>query len=120
MKQLGTFSLDVKGHGGTGKHPEKQISIEVLVDSENTVVLLDCQYCRELLSNRLPGGILIPIASALKEFFRDRGMRNMSVKATGATMKRTYKGVIDESTLPELKKQLEGALQDFSKKRRTG
>lgn len=119
MKQLGTFSLDVHGHGGTGKHPEKQISIEVLVDSENTVVLLDCQCCKELLSNRLPGGILIPIASALKEFFRGRGMRNVSVKATGSTMKRTYKGVIDGSTLPELKQFIEGALQDFSKKRRT-
>jgi len=120
MKQLGTFSLDVHDHGGTGKHPEKQISIEILVDSENTVVLLDCQCCRELLSNRLPGGILIPIASAMKAFFAGRGMRNMSVKATGSTMKRTYKGVINGSTLPEMKQFLESALHDFSMKRRTG
>jgi hypothetical protein len=120
MKQLGTFSLDVRDHGGTGRNPEKQISIEVLVDSDNTVVVLDCQCCRELLSNRLPGGILIPIASALKEFFRGRGMRNVSVKASGPMMKRTYKGVIDGSTLPELKQFIEGALYEFSKKRRTG
>ena len=96
-----------------------RIPVEVLVDESSTIVTLDCQCCKELLSSRLPGGILIPIASSLKGFFHSRGMRNIGVKATGSLMRRTYKGIIDDSTIPEMRRLLENAVFEFSNKRRS-
>ena len=63
MKSLGKFDLQFKSD-----RSKKIIPVEVLVDQENTIVLLDCSCCVELISSRLPGGIMIPIASSLKEF----------------------------------------------------
>jgi hypothetical protein len=111
MKQLGKFTLPL------GK--KKEMPVEVLVDSENTILLLDCYCCEEFVSSRLPGGALIPIASALKDFFGRRGMRNTSVNVDGATMRRTYKGVMDEAELPEMTRELEDAVEKFTKKRKT-
>jgi hypothetical protein len=110
MKQIGEFSLSL----GARKH----MPVEVLVDTENTIVVIDCNCCEEYLSSRLPGGVLMPIASALKSFFKDRGMRNIDVNVTGLQMRRTYKGLIDETALPEINKILDQAVTKFKKKRK--
>ncbi|NHJ13159.1 MAG: hypothetical protein EAX95_05745 [Candidatus Thorarchaeota archaeon] len=112
MKQLGEFSLSLD------RTRRKQIPVEVLVDNENTMVLLDCGCCEDLLANKLPGGILIPIASAMKIFFESMGMRNVNVRVNGIVMRRTYKGVISEEMVPELESILYEAVAKFSKKRR--
>ena len=113
MKRLDEFPLQL----GSGRSTKKQIPVEVLVDQENTIVLLDCECCKELLARRLPGGVLIPIATTLKTFFESRGMRNIGVRVSGTLMRRTYRGVIDESLLPEMKKQLQTAVAKFTKHR---
>jgi len=110
MKQLGEFTLNL----GAKKH----MPVEVLVDSENTIILIDCNCCEEFLSSRLPGGVLIPIASALKNYFKARGMRNIDVNVSGVEMRRTYKGVIAETDLPEMTEILEQAVNNFTKKRK--
>jgi hypothetical protein len=110
MKQLGEFILDL-GH-------KKHMPVEVLVDNDNTLILIDCNCCEENLSRRLPGGVLIPIATALKTFFGARGMRNIDVNVSGLTMRRTYKGIMDESDLPEMTKELEQAVSNFTRKRK--
>jgi len=110
MKQLGEFTLDL-GH-------KKQMPVEILVDNDNTLILIDCKCCEEFLSRRLPGGVLIPIASALKTFFESRGMRNIDVNVSGVMMRRTYKGIINEADLPEMTKELEIAVSKFTSKRK--
>lgn len=110
MKQLGEFTLDL------GK--KKHMPVEVLIDNDNTLILIDCNCCEEFLSRRLPGGVLIPIASALKIFFESRGMRNIDVNVSGVTMRRTYKGIMDEVDLPEMTRELEKAVSNFTKKRK--
>ena len=110
MKQLGEFTLDL-GH-------KKYMPVEVLVDNENTLILIDCNCCEEFLSRRLPGGVLIPIASSLKTFFETRGMRNIDVNVSGVLMRRTYKGLMDISDLPEMTKELEDAVSKFTRKRK--
>jgi hypothetical protein len=110
MKQLGGFTLDL-GH-------KKHMPVEVLVDTDNTLILIDCNCCEEFLSRRLPGGVLIPIATALKTFFGNRGMRNIDVNVSGVTMRRTYKGIMDEADLPEMTKELENAVSKFTRKRK--
>lgn len=116
MKSLDEFPLRLKGGSRSKK---KEIPVEVLVDHENTYVVLNCECCMELLASRLPGGILIPIASTLKTFFEDIGMRNIAVRVTGPLMRRTYRGVIDGDKIPEMKKLLESAVEKFSKKRKS-
>ncbi|MFW9926182.1 MAG: hypothetical protein ACFFDM_05375 [Candidatus Thorarchaeota archaeon] len=110
MKQLGEFTLDL----GSKKH----MPVEVLIDNENTIILIDCDCCEEYLSSRLPGGVLIPIASALKNFFKTRGMRNIDVNVSGVQMRRTYKGLMEEADLPEMTEILEQAVYNFTKKRK--
>ncbi len=110
MKMLSKFTLNL------GK--KKEMPVEVLVDSESTILLIDCRCCEEFVSSRLPGGVLIPIASSLKDFFGSRGMRNTSVNVNGVMMRRTYKGIIDESELPEMTRELEQAVEKFTKKRK--
>jgi hypothetical protein len=110
MKQLGEFTLDL----GQKKH----MPVEVLVDNENTLILIDCNCCEEFLSRRLPGGVLIPIASALKTFFESRGMRNIDVNVSGVLMRRTYKGIMNGEDLPEIAKELEKAVSKFTRKRK--
>ena len=110
MKKLETFTLKLD--------KKRKMPVEVLVDSESTIILLDCSCCEEFVSSRLPGGVLIPIASALKIFFEDRGMRNTSVNVDGATMQRTYKGVVEKSDLTDMSKVLEEAVSKFTKKRK--
>lgn len=111
MRRLGTFTLEL------GK--KKEMPVEVLVDSESTILLIDCKCCREFLSSRLPGGVLIPIASALKGFFGSRGMRNTSVNVNGVMMRRTYKGIIDEAEILEMTRNLEEAVEKFTMKRKS-
>jgi hypothetical protein len=110
MKQLGEFTLDL-GH-------KKHMPVEVLVDNDNTLILLDCNCCEEFLSRRLPGGVLIPIASALKTFFENRGMRNIDVNVSGVLMRRTYKGIMDPNDLPEMIQELEQAVNRFTRRRK--
>jgi hypothetical protein len=61
---------------------------------------------------------LIPIASTLKNFFENMGMRNLEVHKSGVIMRRTYKGLADESIIPDLKKTLEESVSTFSKRRK--
>lgn len=110
MKQLGEFTLNL----GSKKH----MPVEVLVDTENTIILIDCKCCEEYLSRRLPGGVLILIASALKNYFKARGMRNLDVNVSGVQMRRIYKGLIEETDLPELTEILEQAVHKFTRKRK--
>ena len=110
MKQLGEFTLDL------GR--KKQMPVEILVDNDNTLILIDCKCCQEYLSSRLPGGVLIPIASALKTFFESRGMRNIDVNVSGVLMRRTYKGTMDANDLSEMTKELETAVSKFTRKRK--
>ncbi|MHA2140544.1 MAG: hypothetical protein ACXADC_16395 [Candidatus Thorarchaeota archaeon] len=115
MKRLGGFDLRLKR---SLRSSGESIPIEVLVDSENTIVVLDCSCCEELLASRLPGGVLIPIASSLKVFFGNRDMRNIEVQVNGALMRRTYKGTCVDSIVPEIKDVLEGAVAKFNRKRK--
>ncbi|MCK5152009.1 MAG: hypothetical protein KAQ65_09215 [Candidatus Thorarchaeota archaeon] len=114
MKKLGEFSLRFKDAGS-----QKTMPIEVLVDRENTTVILDCDCCQETLSSKLPGGILIPIASTLKKFFEGNGMRIVRVRTSGNMMRRTYKGVMDEALLPDMISHLETRITEFSKRRKS-
>ena len=112
MKQLGEFNLHLD------RTRRKRIPVEVHIDSENTIVFLDCGCCEDLLANKLPGGILIPIASAMKIFFESLGMRNLNVRVNGIIMRRTYKGLFPEEMIPELESVLDEAVAKFSKKRK--
>ena len=110
MKQLGEFTLNLGA--------KKEMPVEVLVDTENTIIVIDCKCCEEFLSSRLPGGVLMPIASSLKNFFKERGMRNIDVNVSGLQMRRTYKGLVEETSLPEMNKILDQAVAKFKKKRK--
>jgi len=116
MKRLGGFDIRLeKSFGFSGK----RIPVQILVDQENTIVTLDCGCCEELLANKLPGGVLIPIASALKLYFKERGMRNIGVGVNGTLMRRTYSGVANEEIIPEMRGLLREAVSSFSKKRKS-
>lgn len=115
MKRLGTFDLRLEK---SLRSSRKRMPIEVLVDSENTIVVLDCSCCEELLASRLPGGVLIPIATSLKEYFNTKKMRNIDVRVNGVHMRRTYKGICEPSAVPEIKIALEAAVGKFNKKRK--
>jgi len=115
LKQLGAFDLTMK----QGLTSRKKISVEIFVDFENTIVSLDVSCCPEYLARRLPGGVLIPIASALKSFFEEHGMRNVDVTVQDNSMHRTYRGVIDDSSLPQLEREMQASVDKFSKKRKT-
>ena len=91
--------------------------VEVLTDQENTIVLIDCHCCEDFLSSRLPGGVLIPIASALKTFFRTSKMRNLDVHVSGLIMRRTYKGLIESDRLEELTLFLQEAVSKYTRKK---
>lgn len=110
MKQMGNFTLRLDS--------KKEMPVEVLIDQENTIVLIDCHCCEDFLSSRLPGGVLIPIASALKTFFGARKMRNLDVNVSGYTMRRTYKGLVESDDLEEMVGLLEEAVRKFSNKKR--
>ncbi|TFG08699.1 hypothetical protein EU538_06605 [Candidatus Thorarchaeota archaeon] len=119
MKQLSTF--DLKLEGGTLSRvlgSGRKIPVEVYVDRENTILFLDCSCCEELLASKLPGGVLIPIASTLKTFFEGRGMRNVDVNADGTMMQRTYRGVLDKDAVDEMQDLLEEAVAEFIRKRK--
>jgi hypothetical protein len=115
MKRLGGFDLRLER---SLRSSRKSIPVEVLVDTENTIIVLDCSCCEELLASRLPGGVLIPIASSLKSFFGTKDMRNIDVRVNGTLMRRTYKGICMEDTVPEIKSALEGAVSKYNKKRK--
>jgi hypothetical protein len=110
MKQVGNFTLRMNS--------KKEMPVEVLVDQENTIILIDCHCCEDFLSSRLPGGVLIPISSALKTFFGARKMRNLDVHVSDFIMRRTYKGLIDSTHLEELELLLEQAVEKFTQKKR--
>ena len=77
MKQLGEFQLEYSERAGRiARGPKKRIPVEVLIDGEHTVVLVDCGDCRDLLKNKLPGGVLIPIVSVFRKFFKSRSGRS--------------------------------------------
>ncbi|MGY5871336.1 MAG: hypothetical protein RTV72_03735 [Candidatus Thorarchaeota archaeon] len=110
MKQIGEFTLNLSS--------KREMPVEILLDNENTIIMIDCQCCVEYLSSRLPGGVLIPIASALKNFFGEKGMRNLDVNVSGNTMRRTYKGLMNQEDVPEMTKELEKAVKKFSRKKK--
>ncbi|MFX0108459.1 MAG: hypothetical protein ACFE7R_09265, partial [Candidatus Hodarchaeota archaeon] len=83
MKRLGKFDLSIGSSVLPTRSSKKKMGVEVLVDLQNTTVLLDCSCCENLLANKLPGGVLIPIATAMKTFFKERGMRNLDVRVSG-------------------------------------
>lgn len=114
MKSLVKFELRFKSDGS-----KKTMPVEVLVDRESTFVILDCKCCKNNISRRLPGGVLIPISSSLKKFFENNGMRNISVKVSNHIMTRTYRGIIDSALIPEMQKLLETRVSQFSKKRKS-
>ena len=62
------------------------------------------------------GEMLESFAAALKSFFEDQGMRNVDVSVQGNLMLRTYRGIIDESSLPLLEREMQIAVEKFSKK----
>jgi hypothetical protein len=111
MKQLGNFTLRLDS--------KREMPVEVLTDQENTIVLIDCHCCEDFVSSRLPGGVLIPIASALKTFFGARKMRNLDVNVSGQTMRRTYKGRVESTDLDEMTRLLEEAVRKFSNKKKS-
>jgi rhodanese-related sulfurtransferase len=110
MKQLGEFTLKLSS--------KREMPVEILTDNENTIIVIDCRCCEEYLSRRLPGGVLIPIASALKTFFGDRGMRNIDVNVSGIRMRRTYKGLMDDADVLQMIKELEKAVTKFTRKKK--
>ena len=110
MKLIGTFTLNLSS--------KREMPVEVLLESENTIVIINCQCCEEYLASRLPGGVLIPIASALKHFFGEKGMRNLDVNVSGNMMRRTYKGSITKEDIPAMTKELEEAVKKFTKKKK--
>ena len=83
-----------------------------------TFLSMDCSCCEDLLASRLPGGVLIPIASSLKSFFGTKDMRNLDVRVNGTFMRRTYKGICMEDSVPEIKDVLEGAVAKYNRKRK--
>jgi hypothetical protein len=99
-----------------GLTSRKKIAVEVFVDYENTILSLDVSCCPEFLASKLPGGAIIPIASALKSFFEDQGMRNIDVTVQGNLMHRTYRGIVDETQLPALEREMQIAVEKFAKK----
>ena len=118
MKQLSEFQLEYSERAGRiSRGPKKRLPIEVLVDREHTVVLVDCGSCRDLLKNKLPGGVLIPIVSVFRTFFKSRSMRNLDVQVDGSVMRRTYNGVLEQASIPEMKEQLQLVVDKFSKRR---
>ncbi|TFG34165.1 hypothetical protein EU527_04765 [Candidatus Thorarchaeota archaeon] len=110
MKQLGEFTLKLGS--------KREMPVEVLTDNENTLIVIDCGCCKEYLSSRLPGGVLIPIATSLKTFFGERGMRNIDVNVSGVRMRRTYKGLMDDDDVPQMIKELETAVTKFTRKKK--
>ena len=114
MKSLAKFELKFKSF-----RSKKIMPIEVLIDRESTYVILDCACCKETLSSKLPSGVLIPISSTLKTFFEKMEIRSASVNVSGHIMTRKYKGVIDADTIPDMQKQLETRVSQFSKKRKS-
>jgi hypothetical protein len=116
MKLLGGFDLRLER---SLRSSRKSIPVEVLVDTDNTIVVLDCSCCEDLLASRLPGGVLIPIASSLKSFFGAKDMRNIDVRVNGTIMRRTYKGICMKDAVPEIKDTLEGAVAKYNKKRKS-
>lgn len=107
MKLIGKFTLSLSS--------KRELPVEVLLESENTIIMIDCQCCEEYLASRLPGGVLIPIASALKIYFGERKMRNLDVNVSGTMMRRTYKGQITTEDIPGLTKELEIAVKKFAR-----
>lgn len=110
MKLIGEFTLNLSS--------KREMPIEILLDNENTIIMIDCQCCEEFLSSRLPGGVLIPIASALKVFFGTKGMRNLDVNVSGNVMRRTYKGLLAQDDIPEMTNELEKSVKKFTRKRK--
>ncbi|TXT55110.1 MAG: hypothetical protein BAJATHORv1_40019 [Candidatus Thorarchaeota archaeon] len=119
MNQIATFILDLETSPLSKiRGSEKRIPVEILVDYENTYVILDCGCCPELLASRLPGGVLIPIASSFKTFFEKHNMRNVAVDVDGNKMTRTYRGNIEAEEVDSLRESVQTAIFDFMKKRK--
>ena len=110
MKLIGKFTLKLSS--------KREMPVEVLLDNENTIIMIDCHCCEENLARRLPGGVLIPIASALKTFFGEKKMRNLEVNVSGLMMRRTYKGLIELDAIPEMTKVLEAAVKKFTRRKK--
>jgi hypothetical protein len=101
-----------------GDKENQLIPVLVHVNKETTLVSLDCSCCGDLLKNRLPSGVLIPIARTLKSYFSELGFRNTSVQVRGLTMERCYNGSIDEQEIDEMFNKLETSVQTFLKKQK--
>lgn len=116
MNKVGAFDL----HLEKGRNA-RIIKVEVYTDSQDTIIRLDCACCPELLASKLPGGVIIPIASTLKMFFENNKMRNLEVNVNrdANTMERVYRGVINKKMYQEIKQHLTKAVKRFNNKRHT-
>lgn len=116
-EQLGSFDVPLPDSlTGINKSADS-MPIKVLLEDGKTVVSIDCSCCKELLSSRLPGGVLIPIASALKTFFERSGMRNLDVEVRGNVMRRIYEGEMEASMVETMASRVKHSVKEFARKR---
>ncbi len=116
-EQLGSFDVSLPDSlTGINKSADS-MPIEVLIEDGKTVVSIDCSCCTELLSSRLPAGVLIPIASALKTFFERTGMRNLDVEVREKVMRRIYEGEMEASMVGPMASRVKQSVKEFARKR---
>jgi hypothetical protein len=114
MNKVGAFDLSLE----KGRNARK-IKVDVFTDSQDTIIRLDCACCPELLASKLPGGVIIPIATTLKVFFENLEMRNLEVNVDRDfnIMERIYKGILDKASFDDMKKKLIESIKLFNNKR---
>ncbi len=113
MKQLTSFELSFRQD-----RKERNMPVQVFLDNEHTVVVLDCECCPDAISNKLPGGVMISIAATLRDFFANRGMKNISVQMAGHEMWRTYSGNLSNDEVEIMRSALSTNISQFLKKRK--
>lgn len=116
-EQLGSFDVSLPDSLTGVDKSVSTMPIEVLIEDGRTVVSIDCSCCAELLSSRLPAGVLIPIASALKTFFERSGMRNLDVEVRGNVMRRIYEGEMEASMVQPMASRVKRSVEEFARKR---
>ncbi len=117
MQKLGTVVIDdsILGHSESGK----QMEIEVFSEDSETLIRIDCHDFQELLSRKLPSGILIPIISALRDFFSKKGSHSVSVKVIGKyQMNRKYPVEMTSEEFYILEEKIKANVRKFVEKKK--
>lgn len=117
MQKLGTIVIDdtILGPSESGK----QLEIEIYLDDSSTLVRINCHNFPELLARKLPSGILIPVISALRDFFSKKGSRSVSVKVIGKyQMNRKYNVEITREEFYLLEENIKEKVAAFVQKRK--